>query len=230
MDPPLEWNKCSFSSLGRCETWCTMTSLNFTTLCKPAISQLVVTWEWEGTPGGSFRLSKQRYATQPFHVAHLSLLIFFLIWWFCNSSKILPLRHFLFVFVCSFILNAHLSLIFVFAFSFGDLLLLWAVLAICDVWGYISNAVTFSCRFWFQMAVLVQQWERICVVTLQVCGFLSEVWCPEECPNNVLIRAGKLTRPSTSLTRQCFVRYPVPSSAYSFTPGSVVLYVYVPIF
>lgn len=213
-----------FSSLGRCETRGTMTSLSLATFCKPAISQLVVTCEEERTSGGSFRLNEQHYATQPFLIAHLSLLMFFsLVWWFCNSSKLLPLRHFLFVFACLFILNACLPLIFVFVFSFEDLFLLWVVLAICYVWIYISNAVTFSCQFWFQPTMLVQQWERSCVVTLRVCGVSSELWCPEECPNNVLIKAGKLTYLSTSLIGQCFVRYPVPSSAYSFTPGSVVL-------
>lgn len=155
--------------------------------------------------------------------APTDLFFLFLVWWFCNPSKILPLRHFLFVFVCSFILNAYLSLIFVFVLFFGDLFLLWAVLAICYVWIYLSDAVTFSCQFWFQPTALVQQWERSCVVTLQLCGISSGVWCPEECPNNVLAKAGKLTHLSTSLTGQCFGRHPVPSFANSFTTGSVVL-------
>lgn len=127
------------------------------------------------------------------------------------------------MFVCSCISNSRLPLILVFAFSSGNLFLLWAVLAVCYIWVYNSNAVTFPCWFWFQPTVLVQHWEGSCVVMLQMCGISSQVWCPEECPNNILIKAGKLTHLSTSLTDLCFVRYPVPSFAQSFTSGSVVL-------
>lgn len=47
VDPSVQWNECHFSSLGAvshscCETRGAMTSLSTATLCKPAISQLVV--------------------------------------------------------------------------------------------------------------------------------------------------------------------------------------------
>lgn len=52
VDPSLQWNECSFSSLGvvshSCsETRSTTTSLSSATLCKPAISQLSVQWKKE---------------------------------------------------------------------------------------------------------------------------------------------------------------------------------------
>lgn len=103
--------------------------------------------------------------------------------------------HFFIYFKCPFVSDICFC---VFPWGF---VLLWALLAICYVWDYISNAVTSLCWLWFQLTMLLQHLWGALWLTLQVtwCDILSEVWCPEECSNNVLIKAGKLTHLSTSL-------------------------------
>lgn len=205
VDPSLQWNPCSFSSLGVVSHSCSEAPWPASAQ-PPSANQLFHNLQ--------LNESKREHLESPsdwvssitqLYFTFISTDLFFLVWWFCNSSKILPLRHFPFVCISSFILNAHLSLGFVFCVFLWGFVFLWALFAICYVWDYISSAVASLC--WLIPADCVgATFVRSSVVngTGNIFDVLSEVWCPEDCSNNVLIKAGKSTHLSTSLPVSVF--------------------------